>query len=103
MADRKRWWGTESSRSNADQVCAAHSALLAEYRTYAQAERDYQARRQDHHRTTQRPRSLAQAAARKARTADPTIGVVCALLGDAGDGPAPQAVRKPRRRVCECP
>lgn len=76
----------------ADQVCAAHGALLAEYHTYAQAERDYQARRQDHHRRTQRPRRLARAAAaRKARTADRTTGAVCALLGDTGDGPAPQA------------
>ncbi|MGH3802790.1 MAG: helix-turn-helix domain-containing protein, partial [Pseudonocardiaceae bacterium] len=77
----------------ADQVCAAQGALLAEYRKYAEAERDVRARWQNHNRQKQRPTRLARAAAaRKARTADPTTGAICALLGDTGDGPAPQAV-----------
>ncbi|MGH3755785.1 MAG: helix-turn-helix domain-containing protein [Pseudonocardiaceae bacterium] len=77
----------------ADQVCTAQGALLAEYRKYAEAERDVRARWQDHHRQKQRPTRLARAAAtRKARQADPATGARCALLGDTGDAPSQRAV-----------
>lgn len=77
----------------ADQVCAAQGALLAEYRKYAEAERDVRARWQDHHRQKQRPTRLARAAAaRKTRKAGLATGAVCALLGDTGDAPSQRAV-----------
>lgn len=77
----------------ADQVCTAQGALLAEYREYAEAERDVRARWQNHHREKQRPTRLARAAAaRKARKAGPATGAVCALLGDTGDAPSQRAV-----------